>query len=290
MKSMTGFARVSFAAKGARYRVELRSVNSRFLDVKIRLPFHDGELESQATALLRKRLARGRVDLWVHEEGSVDGQAHLLLDTSVAVDVGQVLQDLARHLGSDLATAAQLLPPFKELVTTGTIAESPERWKALHPALEQALERLVEERLREGQGLLADLRTHLQTLVGLTQRVEELAAGEPARAQQRLVERLNHLGVGDTLDAARLTQEVAILADKADISEELARLRIHVGQFDALLGETKPVGRRVEFMLQELQRELNTIASKTTTAETTTLVVEAKGALEKMREQAQNVE
>jgi uncharacterized protein (TIGR00255 family) len=292
MISMTGFGRGELQVGGRTFRVEARSVNNRFLDLKVRLPWIDGELESRTIALVRRAVTRGRVEISVLEERGARPDASLHLDEALARSVGAALQRLAGLLGADLATAARLLPPLKELVGTdsGPIATD-DVWPALERGLQEALGALTAMRRREGEALAADVAGHLQRLREAVARIRTLAAGEPERARRRLQDRLSRL-LGDStpVDAARLAEEVALIADRADVSEELARLESHFEQLQGMLEAQGEVGRRFEFMLQELHRELNTIASKTDSAETAHLVVDAKASVERMREQAQNVE
>jgi uncharacterized protein (TIGR00255 family) len=160
----------------------------------------------------------------------------------------------------------------------------------MEQGLRDALGQLMEMKRLEGEALSKDLQRHLERLVELVAEIGELAEGEPERQRDRLHERLRDLEVEPAIDAERLAQEVALLADRRDISEELARLDSHTGQLRQMLSQRESIGRKIEFMLQELLRELNTIASKSGNAEIAQRVVEGKGCLEKMREQAQNVE
>ena len=287
---MTGFGRSVFEAFGHSYRLELRSVNSRFLDVKTRLPWADGVVENAAQKYLRSRLSRGRVDLTVLSEGGATTTS-LMLNHQMASQLAHVLDELRAKLGCEEQTAALLLPPIKELVGVGgaTSHDSDELWQQMEAGLGRALEQLAAMRAREGEALLSELASLREQVGAICDSIEQAVAGDPQRLQQGLAQRLAAL-TGATLDPIRMAQEVALLADRCDVSEELTRLRSHLGQLKAILEEPGPVGRRVEFMLQELNRELNTVASKTVGADVAQAVVEAKGFLEKMREQAQNVE
>jgi len=295
--SMTGFGRGELQLGGRAYRVEARSYNNRFLDVKIRLPWSDGELESRTLALVRRLVVRGRVEIAVTEERGGRSEARLHLDEGVARSLGETLRQLASLTGTDLATAARLMPPLKELVGLETVATE-EAWPALDRGLQVALGGLTTMRRTEGAALQVDVAGHLDRVREAAERIGVLAADQPAQARQRLEDRLRRLlGTGQqagggsaSVDPARLAEEVALFADRADISEELARLGSHFEQLRGMLEVTGEVGRRFEFMLQELHRELNTIASKTDSAEIAHLVVDAKASVERMREQAQNVE
>lgn len=291
MKSMTGFGRAAFELVGAAYRIEVRTLNSRFLDLRMRLPWTDAEVESKATVLIRSRLARGRVELNVWEEGK-GSCGGVQLNTAVAAQLAVALADLKKRLGCDDATAAQLLPRVSELLTCPSKDPvSGDIWDGFGEALTEAMDRLVAMRQREGQALRADLERHLGRLAELAEQIGDRVGDEPRQVQQRLTTRVAQLmGAGVEIDPNRIAQEAALLAEKADVSEELARLQSHRDQLCEMIRQEEPVGRSIEFMLQELNRELNTVASKTASTDATALVVEAKGCLEKMREQAQNVE
>lgn len=289
MKSMTGFGRATFESGGRRVRVELRTVNSRFLDMKLRLPFNDAELEHEAAVLVKQALSRGRVDLSVLDEGGGTGQGTLQLEQRVADDLVRALDLLADRLGGNRTLAAQLMPVPRDLLVQRSETAEDVR-PAFLAALEQALVALTAMRQREGMGLRRDLEQHLAHLEDLATSIAARTKDEPRLLRERLEQRLQQLSSVKEIDPARLAQEAAIVAERCDVSEELARLRIHSEQLRQMLAADEPMGRQLEFMLQELLRELNTIASKTSDAEAGSLVVEAKGTLEKMREQAQNVE
>lgn len=298
MHSMTGFGRAVFTVGGAAYRVELRSVNSRFLDLKLRLPWFDGELESRIAATVRERVPRGRIDLSLWDDqgpGGAGAGAGPQLDRALAARVVSVVAELGELCGGDRHCAALLIGAVPGLVTLGaTRPESAALWEGakgdgLAHALDVALQQLVEMRAREGAALADELRQQLARLRELAAQMVALAAQEPARRQQLLAGRLAQLLAGP-VDPQRLAQEVALLAERADVSEELARLGSHFEQLEAALRAREPIGRRIEFLLQEVHRELNTLAAKATAPELGVLVLDAKSWLEKLREQAQNVE
>lgn len=285
--SMTGFGRASVDVDGTALRLELRSVNNRFLDIKVHLPWQDGEAEQRIRSLIRGQLQRGRIDVSVNVED--EGTNELQVNVALARRLGLALSELASLLNCDRSTAAALLPPQQSLLTGAQRGAAAARLAgALDGAVDRALTELIEMRRREGEALRSDLAANLQAVASLAARIEELTRAAPQQREQKLRERLARLQ-GD-VDADRLAQELALLADRCDISEELARLDSHRQQLSEMLQQGGAVGRKIEFMLQEVNRELNTIASKSNDAEVARQVVEAKGYLEKLREQAQNVE
>jgi uncharacterized protein (TIGR00255 family) len=292
---MTGFGRGGFVLVGQNIRLEIRSYNNRFIDTKTRLPWTNGLLEGRVAAAIKERVSRGRVDVSVHagvSEGAVTPTGAARLNEALARDLARLLKELADLLGGvDLRTAAGLIPPQRELISTGIALDDEAIWQALSTALSTALDGLIEMRSAEGAALAADLVRHLEKVEARAASIRTLAADLPQRLQQKLTNRLNALQLdAAAVDPTRVAQEVAYLVDRRDVSEELARIDSHLTQLRQTMEEAKPAGRRIEFLLQELNRELTTIASKSDTAEIAHYVVEAKGDLEKMREQALNVE
>ncbi len=292
MMSMTGFGRGHFTIGAAAFRLELRTVNHRFLDVRARLPWSDADLESRVSKGIRAKLARGHVEVSVQEEGG-QGAGTLKLNEPMARELSQVLSKLSFTLSCELHTAASLIVPPKGMIFNSAAGQdTDEIWAALSPALEQALDGLLQMRAAEGGAHAQTLRKHLDEIDDAAGSIRQLAEGEPVRIQQMLDQRLERLALKHVeLDAARVAQEVAMLAERCDITEELDRLASHREQLLGVFAQQgEPVGRKIEFLLQELHRELNTAGSKTHNTEISHQVVEAKAAVEKMRELALNIE
>lgn len=298
MHSMTGFGRAAFSVDGALFRIELRSFNSRFLDLKLRLPWSDGELEQRIATAVRARVPRGRVDLTLwQDQGPADAAGGPWLDRALATRLAAAVAELSELCGGDRACAAALIGPVPGLVTLS--AARPDAialWQGgragdigLAQALGAALDQLLQMRASEGGALAAALRQQLAELQRLAAALAPLALEEPARRQLLLAGRLAQLATAP-VDPQRLAQEVALLAERADVREELDRLQSHFAQLELAFGAHEPIGRRVEFLLQEVHRELNTLAAKAAAPELGVLVLDAKSWLEKMREQAQNIE
>jgi uncharacterized protein (TIGR00255 family) len=299
MRSMTGFGRGQVGQQGRRLTVEVRSVNHRFLDMKVRLPWADVGVEASIAEAVRMRLERGRVEVLVREQGTglVPGW---LAEPGRARALVEALTALQRELGMDEPLRLEHLLAVGEQMTGEPDQDSDTRWRQVEPALRQALDALEQMRRTEGAALEKDLRariTHVRALVVALGVRLPLALNEATR---RLAERVHRLlgqvaaeagvNTAPVLDAGRLAQEVALLADRTDVTEELTRLESHLAQMEGRCAVAEPVGRQLDFLLQELSREVNTIGSKAQDAEVGRLVVELKGELEKMREQVQNVE
>ncbi len=292
--SMTGFGRATREAAGLVLEVEARSVNHRHLDLRIRLPRLLTERESAIKQQVQGRLCRGKVDLTVNVVSS-EGESRLEIDEAIAAQYVEASRALGeRHdLRESLDVAALLaLPGVTRVVER---EEEPERFVSiLDEAVDEAVQGLVAMRRTEGESLAAEMEGRLETVERLADAFE-LRSGEVLElARQRLRKRSEQIQreVG-LLDEARLHQEIVIAADRLDITEELVRLRSHVAQFREILrgGDGRePLGRRLDFLLQELAREANTIGSKANDAPLAQDVVELKTELERIREQVQNVE
>lgn len=285
---MTGFGRGVADAAGLRVTVDVRSVNHRFLDLKVRGAAISPAVEEAISNRVRAVLERGAVSVSLHVVREAAAGA-MRIDAEAAVAAHRQLVDLASRLGlagPDLA----LVLAQPGVVISG---DRPDDDPPILPALEAALSQLDTMRSLEGAALAVDLTSRFGELADLRTRIASFAATVPHQLSRRLQDRLAKLLAGqDTqaVDSGRLAQEVVLLADRSDITEELVRLASHFDQVTALLAATAPVGRRLDFLVQEIGRELNTIGSKSATAEITAAIVLAKAVLEKVREQVQNVE
>ncbi len=289
MLSMTGFGRAGADAAGRRLVIEVRAVNHRFLDLKLRLPWGGAELEARIGAAVRKRVDRGALSINISEDAAARAPAvHANLPLAMAIHAALV--ELADALGAPPPGLDAVLAQPGVLVVGEPTTAIDELWAALEPALDAALVALAAERAREGAALAADVLARVANLERLAAELGRLAAAGPEAARKRLTDRLAKLLGEGQVDPQRLAQEVALLADKADVSEELTRLTAHLGELRALCSAPGPVGRKLDFLLQEVGREINTTGSKSQATEIARLIVDAKAELEKIREQIQNVE
>ena len=291
---MTGYGRGTAQRGQVLVTVELRAVNHRFLDVKLRTSGVAAAVEDAVTARVRERLERGAVTVAIRVERA-DPSAGWQLDRAVAAHVHRELSTLAAELGLAPPTLADVLaqPGVVAGTDAGLPGESGEAAAAGAAAASAALDALIEMRATEGQVLAADLAQRVTQLIATVDQLTSLGARAAATALERLRERVARLCEPDQLaliDPARLAQEVAILADRADVTEELVRARAHLDQLAAATTGQGPVGRRLDFLTQELGRELNTLGAKSSAPAIGPLVVDAKAQLEKIREQVQNLE
>ena len=283
---MTGFGRGSTTIGERRLRVEVRSVNHRGLDLKIRSGDPDAFCDAEIARAVRAAVERGAVTVQIRDESA---SASGGLDEGRVRALHEVLERLRQELEIEepvtLATIGAYLGASQGAGLSGEAL-----WERVRPALAEALEELRAMRAREGVALAADLEARRSQIVEIGAALRARAAALPERFAQRLEERLASAGRTAGVDPARLAQEVALMAERLDVSEELVRLETHLAHLGELLGAGGAVGRKLDFVVQEIGRELNTVASKAQDAQMAALVIDGKAELEKLREQAQNVE
>jgi uncharacterized protein (TIGR00255 family) len=287
---MTGFGAASAVLPAGRITVEIRSVNQRFLDVRISAPREYAPFESACRELVRQQVERGRVEVHVSRNAPTSGRSRVVLNLALAREHAAAW----KRLRSALGIAGQLDPALLRTPEVFQTVEFPGDVRAELPvltrALTHALAALERERRREGAHLQHDMKARVQRLVAIERNVRRLTADMPAAIQAKVAERMQNLLKGAPVDAARITQEAAYLAERTDVTEERVRLASHLTELSRLLAGSGPVGKQFEFLLQEVHREINTIGSKVNNLEITRLVIEAKGEVERLREQVQNVE
>jgi uncharacterized protein (TIGR00255 family) len=287
---MTGYGRGEATNGDVTVVVEMKSVNNRYRDVNLRVPREYMVLEPRITKELQDRLQRGRLDVFVRRSAAESGQA-VESNPGLAHRYLRAMTDVAVRLSrepSEIPLSTVLSQPGV-LTTVEAEADALVEWEIVSAALNAALDDLVQMRAVEGEALRRDLVRHFDEMQRLWAEVQSHADGITERLRQRLTERIVRL-IGDQVDPNRLAQEAAILADKADVSEELARLASHFKQFTDAMRSAEPVGRKLDFLLQELNREINTIGSKAAEHPISGRVVEMKSVLERLREQVANVE
>ncbi len=290
---MTSFGRGQAPAADGAWIVELRTVNSRYLDPHLRIPSGLAGIEERIKKHLAARLSRGRVNLTIKASGAAEPAPHLVLNRPLVREYRRVLHELAKELGTDEKPCLSHFMGNRDLVLAEEAAPDLEAlWDEVRPALDAALDEAEAMRRSEGENLARDLSERLERLGGLFDQVKEAAPQVVENYRIRLGERLAQLceGVGVELDPQRLALEAAVMADKCDITEEVVRAQSHLAQFGEFLQAEEPVGRKLDFLLQELNREANTSGSKLPDALAAQLVVEIKSELERLREQVQNIE
>ena len=292
LNSMTGFGQAEHVTPSRGYLCELQSVNHRYLEVRSRLPKRLSSLEVQVMRAVQSRFARGRFDVTLIEELQEEQPRTLRVNRVLAQEYLSAFKTLQEELGISGDVTLELLASQRDLFELeGEEPGTPESdWPEVQETLERAMDALAAMRRDEGKSLEAALLGHLDLVEAMVTAIIARAPEVVRSYHARLEARLQRLLEGRSLDPGRLEQEVAIMADRSDISEEAARLASHLQQFRDSMGQPGPHGRRMEFLLQEMQREANTIGAKANDAKISQDVVALKSALEQLREQVQNVE
>lgn len=288
---MTGFGAGRARVGDEEFSVELRSLNHKFCEVKTRLPRELSALEPSMAKQIKDRLARGSVDLLVRRQTATASGTVPVVDVALAREYARAFRELAEALGSSVPISWEQVatqPGVMKLEEKGMAVEA--ATQAVQEALGQALKALEQMRQVEGEAIYADLDARLKLIEGWSREVAALAPKAVEDYRQRLSERVADLARGVAVDPQRLAQEVALFAERTDIAEEVTRLASHLEQFRALMASSEPAGRRMDFLVQEMHREVNTTGSKSQHAEISARVVSMKAEVERIREQVQNVE
>jgi uncharacterized protein (TIGR00255 family) len=292
IRSMTGFGRGDAEGAVGRFSVEMRSVNNRYLDVQIKLPRSLAVLEPRIRKEVQDRFSRGRIDVFISRSGGDAPPVRLRPDHEIAGQYVAALQELkARHgLAGEVDLA--LVQGLPDVIAREEVREDSEvAWPVLAACLAAAMDGLAGMRGREGEALEKDIAGRLDAIGAMAAAVRARVPATVDVARQRMTDALARI-LREVPDPGRIAQEIAILAERTDVTEELTRLNSHGAQFRALVSAAgdEPTGRKLDFLTQELGREVNTIASKAMDAEISLLAVNMKAELEKIREQVQNIE
>ncbi|MCK5352092.1 YicC family protein [bacterium] len=283
--SMTGYGRDTGETAYGRITVEVRSLNHRHLDVMVRAPRTVMHLDPEIRKMVRERVSRGKVEVFLVLE---DRPLEFVIDADRALDVAKALENVAASIGDKVR--------LEHILAAGEIVQTSERevdeeiTSIVLKTAGKALGRMVEHRRDEGKALAQDLVPRMDDLTTISNGIEEMAPEAPLRARQNITKFLADLDLGERMEPQRLEMEVAILAQRSDIAEEITRLRTHQDSFREALSGGGVIGRRLDFLIQEIQREINTIGSKSGIPEISERVVDFKTGLEKVREQVQNIE
>lgn len=290
--SMTGFGRGESAGEGIVATVEMRSVNNRFLEVSARMPKEFAARENDLREILRKSLTRGKVTVSVNVARSGSQEIPFIVDEGLVVQYKEALNQIRKAAKIKETAGLQHLLMFKdELIRRGTEDDKEEQdWKVIADAVAKAAQNMQEMRSNEGRELAKDLRKRIATIDSLVNDAEKLSKEQVPEERKRLRERIARLFENDEIDEQRLEMEIVLLADKLDVTEECVRYRSHSKFFLEAVKDPEPAGRRLNFLLQEMHREINTIGSKSSDARIAHQIVKAKEELEKIREQVQNIE
>lgn len=289
--SMTGYGRAKAVQGGRDITVEIRSVNSRYFEYSSRLPRSCAFLDDKLKKLLSEQVSRGKVELNLQLQNVGAADTVVEVDQALAQSYAQAVRALAQAQAVPCDLTAGMLARFADVLTTRHADVDEEQlWRDVQGVCLAALQNFVEMRAAEGEKLKADILARLDMLEAAVGQVEQSSAGRVQAYTQKLYARLQELLQDRTVDEARVLTEAAIFADKTAVDEETVRLRSHLQQYRQILEADAPVGRKLDFLTQELNRETNTIGSKCQDLSITRLVVDMKAEIEKIREQIQNIE
>ena len=292
IKSMTAFGRAERDTEERTFSVEIRCLNRRYCEISVRLPQKLLPLEDRIKKTVKKKIARGRADVTVQVKTDTEAIPDIALNIPLAKAHYQALCQLAESLAIQEAVGLEMLLSIEGIIMAAEPEVDLEKtWKDLSICVNEALEGVEAMRITEGKAIYEDFQVRLKKVEDDVGDLKALAPSVLSQYQDRLMERIRVLTEGKVeIDPNRLAQEAAFLADKSDVTEEIVRAESHLKQFRAMIESSEPAGRSLDFLLQELNREINTIGSKAGDAELSHMVVALKSELEKIREQVQNVE
>jgi len=288
---MTGFGRGEYSKDGKEFTVEIRTVNHRYSDIFIKLPRQIGFLEDKIRELVGKSISRGKTDVFVTYYNFSDDAKSVTLDEALAKTYISAVEALRDKFGLKDDITVSLISKYPDVLRVEQNEEDEELlWSMLKVAVEKALASLIEMREIEGEELKNDLLERASYIEGLINEISERAPEVPREYKIKLEARIKELLEQQTIDENRIAMEAAVFADRCSIDEELTRLKSHISQLKQTLSFNQPVGRKLDFIVQEMNREINTIGSKANDLAITKNVVEIKSEIEKIREQVQNIE
>ena len=291
IKSMTGYGRVETVQQGRNIIVEAKSVNHRFLEIFLRTPSALFPLEMDLKKKISERFKRGRIEVSIRLEGEGADVSKVNLNLEIARDYFDVLNRLKSEFNLQSPISLKTLAGFRDIFTPPVETQlSPDFLNQVEKTFLESLAMLTNMRQDEGIAMFQDMDMRLKAINEILETIKLRAPQVVLEYQKRLAERIKELTAGYALDEARLAQEVAVMAERSDITEEIVRMHSHIGQFEELLLSEGTEGRKIDFLLQEMNREINTIGSKVSDVEITHQVIEVKSELGKLREQAQNIE
>ncbi|WP_395151794.1 YicC/YloC family endoribonuclease [uncultured Allofournierella sp.] len=289
--SMTGYGRGEAVVNGRSITIEIKSVNSRYFEYFSRIPRSAAFLDDKLKQQLAQQISRGKTELHMQIQNVSAASTQVEVDLPLARQYAQAMAQISQELGVKNDVTAGMLSRCPDvLVLRQPQVDEEQLWQDVSGVCQQALERFVAMRTQEGQKLKEDILSRLDTIEANVQRIEQESEGRVEAYTQRLYARLQTLLQDHTVEESRLLTEAAIFADKTAVDEETVRLRSHLAQYRQILTGEGPVGRKLDFLTQELNRETNTIGSKCQDIAITRIVVDTKAEIEKIREQIQNIE
>lgn len=290
LKSMTGYGRGKYEVEGRSYSVEIKSVNHKYSDISIKLPRTLSFLEEKVKKSVLTTISRGKIDVFVTFINDSEKGKEIKINRELAKRYLKEIQSLAKETNLEANINVMELTKLPDVLTVENKEDEELLWSELEIALQLALKDFIEMRKQEGKRMSEDIAKRISLISEKIEKISAYSTGLVEEYIVKLEERMKELLKTDVIDQTRLAQEVVIYSDKCSIQEELTRLKSHIEQFLGLLTKEEPIGKNMDFLVQEMNRETNTIGSKANKLEITKLVVEIKTIIEDIREQVQNIE
>ena len=291
LRSMTGFGRATTDTNGYIITVELKSVNHRYFDFSCHVPRQYGFAQERLKSYINSRVSRGKIDCFLGVEAYDTDDAQVAVNHTLAGAYVKALKEIADTYALREELSASVIARFPDVLAVKKADEDEERlWSLIQPVAQEAADRFIAMREAEGEKMRRDIEARAQTILDCVSFIEKRSPETVKEYNDKLVQRVHEL-IGDaTLDEGRILQEVAVYADKVAVAEETVRLRSHISQLRAFMASDEAIGRKTDFLVQEINREANTIGSKASDVEIARKVIEIKAEVEKIREQIQNIE
>ena len=289
-KSMTGFGKAKYEIDGRVYNVEIKSVNHKYSDINIRMPRFFNYLEDKIRKKISNAISRGKIDVSIIFENYSDKGIKIKFNRNLAKSYIEELNNLASETGIQNNINSLDIARMPEVLKIDEEADEQEIEKEINQAIDEALENFIKMRQTEGNKLILDMQNRLDIISKKVDEISQFSAGLVEEYVVKLTQRIKEILKTNVVDEARLAQEVVIYSDKCSIEEEITRLKSHIEQFKNLVNENIPIGKKLDFIIQEMNRETNTIGSKANCLDITNRVIEIKTEIENIREQVQNIE
>ncbi len=290
IKSMTGFGRGKFESQGREYTVEVKTINHRYNDISVKMPRYLLSLEDKVRQFITKNISRGKIDVFISLINMSDEGRNIKVDRALAGIYISEMKALVSEYGVKDDISATSIMRMPDIITIENEADEDLYWTELQNALTDAISNLSEARVREGERLAEDIKSRLSKVQNYVEEVDKRSASLLEEYQTKLQNRVNELKANEIMDENRLGMEIVLFADKSSICEEVTRLNSHIKTLLGMLETDGPIGKKLDFLLQEMNRETNTIGSKANCLDITNSVVEMKNEIENIREQIQNIE
>lgn len=290
IKSMTGFGRAKYENEGRIYTVEIKSVNHKYSDISIKLPRFLNYIEDKIRKTISKSISRGKIDVFITFENYSSKGTNIKVNRELAKQYLEELRELANETNIDFRLSVVDISRFPEILKIEDDENEEIIEEEVLIATQMALDKFINMRQIEGQRLVEDIEERVVEIKDKVEKIEKLSENLVQDYINKLETRVNELLQTSVVDENRIAQEIVIFSDKSSIEEELTRLKSHLGQFLDLLKLSSPIGKKMDFLVQEINRETNTIGSKANSLDITNLVVEIKTEVENIREQIQNIE